>query len=165
MAQSFMRSDVSTDFKKSITEDDKSIFLDKIINNSKVLKDNVGVTYEEAKFLNKKTYRTLLLDILKYIDIDYNNKSEVLIKSKKIAEQVDILNDFIETNNMVIYGLFLYLAYKITELDKEEIDIYYKVSETIENLTEQQIKEWGLNNKNIKLNSIINSFDKLFEEE
>lgn len=165
MAQSFMRSDVSTDFKKSITEDDKSIFLDKIINNSKVLKDNVGVTYEEAKFLNKKTYRTLLLDILKYIDIDYNNKSEVLIKSKKIAEQVDILNDFIETNNMVIYGLFLYLAYKITELDKEEIDIYYKVSETIEDLTEQQIKEWGLNNKNIKLNSIINSFNKLFEEE
>lgn len=165
MAQSFMRSDVSTDFKKSITEDDKSIFLDKIINNSKVLKDNVGVTYEEAKFLNKKTYRTLLLDILKYIDIDYNNKSEVLIKSKKIAEQVDILNDFIETNNMVIYGLFLYLAYKITELDKEEIDIYYKVSETIENLTEQQIKEWGLNNKNIKLNSIINSFNKLFKEE
>ena len=165
MAQSFMRSDVSTDFKKSITEDDKSIFLDKIINNSKVLKDNVGVTYEEAKFLNKKTYRTLLLDILKYIDIDYNNKSEVLIKSKKIAEQVDILNDFIETDNMVIYGLFLYLAYKITELDKEEIDIYYKVSETIEDLTEQQIKEWGLNNKNIKLNSIINSFNKLFEEE
>lgn len=165
MAQSFMKSDVSTDFKKSITEDDKSIFLDKIINNSKVLKDNVGITYEEAKFLNKKTYRTLLLDILKYIDIDYNNKSEVLIKSKKIAEQVDILNDFIETNNMVIYGLFLYLAYKITELDKEEIDIYYKVSETIEDLTEQQIKEWGLNNKNIKLNSIINSFNKLFKEE
>ena len=165
MAQSFMKSDVSTDFKKSITEDDKSIFLDKIINNSKVLKDNVGVTYEEAKFLNKKTYRTLLLDILKYIDIDYNNKSEVLIKSKKMAEQVDILNDFIETNNMVIYGLFLYLAYKITELDKEEIDIYYKISETIENLTEQKIKEWGLNNKNTKLNSIINSFNKLFEEE
>ena len=89
----------------------------------------------------------------------------MLIKSKKIAEQVDILNDFIETNNMVIYGLFLYLAYKITELNKEEIDIYYKVSEFIENLTEQQIKEWGLNNKNIKLNSIINSFNKLFEEE
>ena len=66
---------------------------------------------------------------------------------------------------MVIYGLFLYLAYKIVELDKEEIDIYYKVSETIEDLTEQQIKEWGLNNKNIKLNSIINSFNKLFEEE
>ena len=51
------------------------------------------------------------------------------------------------------------------EFDKEEIDIYYKVSEAIENLTEQQIKEWGLNNKNIKLNSIINSFNKLFEEE
>ena len=78
------------------------------------------------------------------------------------------MNSFLQLICLVfsfLYGLFLYLAYKITELNKEEIDIYYKVSEAIENLTEQQIKEWGLNNKNIKLNSIINSFNKLFEEE
>ena len=165
MAQSFMRSDISTDFKKAITEDDKSNFLDKIINNSDTLKDEVGITYEEAKTLNKKTYRSLLLDIMKYMDIDYSNKSEVIIKSKKIAEQFDILNGFIETNNMNIYAILLYCAYKVAESNKkDDISIYYKLEEEIYNIIEHSTK-YNLNHKTIKLTKIIQYINNVFKEE
>lgn len=167
VVQSFKRASTSEEYLRSITQDDKSNFLDKIINISKTLKDNIALTYEEAKALNKLTYRTLLLDIVDKMSIDFSNMSEVIIKSKKISEQFDILYDFLkdEDLNINLNGILLWIAYQIVENNINEIDIYYNILELITNISKEQKSTWKLENKTIRLNLVINYFNQVFNKE
>ena len=167
VVQSFKRASTSEEYLRSITQDDKSNFLDKIINISKTFKDNIALTYEEAKALNKLTYRTLLLDIVDKMSIDFSNMSEVIIKSKKISEQFDILYDFLkdEDLNINLNGILLWIAYKIVENNINEIDIYYNILELITNISKEQKATWKLENKTIRLNLVINYFNQVFNKE
>lgn len=167
VVQSFKRASTSEEYLRSITQDDKSNFLDKIINISKTFKDNIALTYEEAKALGKLTYRTLLLDIVDKMNIDFSNMSEVIIKSKKISEQFDILYDFLkdEDLNINLNGILLWIAYKIVENNINEIDIYYNILELITNISKEQKATWKLENKTIRLNLVINYFNQVFNKE
>lgn len=167
VVQSFKRASTSEEYLRSITQDDKSNFLDKIINISKTFKDNIALTYEEAKALNKLTYRTLLLDIVDKMRIDFSNMSEVIIKSKKISEQFDILYDFLkdEDLNINLNGILLWIAYQIVENNINEIDIYYNILELITNISKEQKATWKLENKTIRLNLVINYFNQVFNKE
>lgn len=167
VVQSFKRASTSEEYLRSITQDDKSNFLDKIINISKTFKDNIALTYEEAKALNKLTYRTLLLDIVDKMSIDFSNMSEVIIKSKKISEQFDILYDFLkdEDLNINLNGILLWIAYQIVENNINEIDIYYNILELITNISKEQKTTWKLENKTIRLNLVINYFNQVFNKE
>ena len=167
VVQSFKRASTSEEYLRSITQDDKSNFLDKIINISKTFKDNTALTYEEAKALNKLTYRTLLLDIVDKMSIDFSNMSEVIIKSKKISEQFDILYDFLkdEDLNINLNGILLWIAYQIVENNINEIDVYYNILELITNISKEQKATWKLENKTIRLNLVINYFNQVFNKE
>ena len=167
VVQSFKRASTSEEYLRSITKDDKSNFLDKIINISKTFKDNIALTYEEAKALNKLTYRTLLLDIVDKMSIDFSNMSEVIIKSKKISEQFDILYDFLkdEDLNINLNGILLWIAYQIVENNINEIDVYYNILELITNISKEQKATWKLENKTIRLNLVINYFNQVFNKE
>lgn len=167
VVQSFKRASTSEEYLRSITQDDKSNFLDKIINISKTFKDNIALTYEEAKALDKLTYRTLLLDIVDKMSIDFSNMSEVIIKSKKISEQFDILYDFLkdEDLNINLNGILLWIAYQIVENNINEIDIYYNILELITNISKEQKATWKLENKTIRLNLVINYFNQVFNKE
>ena len=167
VVQSFKRASTSEEYLRSITQDDKSNFLDKIINISKTFKDNIALTYEEAKALNKLTYRTLLLDIVDKMSIDFSNMSEVIIKSKKISEQFDILYDFLkdEDLNINLNGILLWIAYQIVENNINEIDVYYNILELITNISKEQKATWKLENKTIRLNLVINYFNQVFNKE
>ena len=167
VVQSFKRASTSEEYLRSITQDDKSNFLDKIINISKTLKDNIALTYEEAKALNKLTYRTLLLDIVDKMSIDFSNMSEVIIKSKKISEQFDILYDFLKNEdlNINLNGILLWIAYQIVENNINEIDVYYNILELIINMSKEQKATWKLENKTIRLNLVINYFNQVFNKE
>ena len=167
VVQSFKRASTSEEYLRSITQDDKSNFLDKIINISKTLKDNIALTYEEAKALNKLTYRTLLLDIIDKMSIDFSNMSEVIIKSKKISEQFDILYDFLKNEdlNINLNGILLWIAYQIVENNINEIDVYYNILELITNISKEQKATWKLENKTIRLNLVINYFNQVFNKE
>ena len=167
VVQSFKRASTSEEYLRSITQDDKSNFLDKIINISKTFKDNIALTYEEAKALNKLTYRTLLLDIVDKMSIDFSNMSEVIIKSKKISEQFDILYDFLKNEdlNINLNGILLWIAYQIVENNINEIDVYYNILELITNISKEQKATWKLENKTIRLNLVINYFNQVFNKE
>ena len=167
VVQSFKRASTSEEYLRSITQDDKSNFLDKIINISKTFKDNIALTYEEAKALNKLTYKTLLLDIVDKMSINFSNMSEVIIKSKKISEQFDILYDFLkdEDLNINLNGILLWIAYQIVENNINEIDIYYNILELITNISKEQKATWKLENKTIRLNLVINYFNQVFNKE
>lgn len=165
MRQSFLRSNTSQDYLKAITENDVTIFLDKVINQSK-LKGHISDTFEECKAMKTYTYRTIMIDILNKCDISYNNKSEVLIKSKKFGEYIDIMIDFMGEFKLIpnLYAMLLYCAYKIDRNNCDGIEIYYKIGEAIEDISEQQIKDWKLEYKTVKLNLVIQYFDNIFKE-
>ena len=163
MQQSFLRSNTNADFLKAVTESDVNIFLDKVIANSKAFKDNIANTYEEAKAMKKKTYKAIMLDILNKTDINFNNKSEVLIKSKKMAEYIDTLDDLANKDYGVnLTAMYIWFAYRIT-LTKEDIELYDKILETVDTINEQA-KELKINNKNVSVNSLIKYFDDIFKE-
>ena len=163
MQQSFLRSNTNADFLKAVTESDVNIFLDKVIANSKAFKDNIANTYEEAKAMNKKTYKAIMLDILNKTDINFNNKSEVLIKSKKMAEYIDTLDDLANKDYGVnLTAMYIWFAYRIT-LVEEDIELYNKILETADTINEQA-KELKINNKNVSVNSLIKYFDDIFKE-
>ena len=166
MRQSFLRSNTNQDYLKAITENDVTIFLDKVINQSK-LKGHISDTFEECKAMKTYTYRTIMIDILNRCDISYNNKSEVLIKSKKFGEYIDVIIDFMGEFKLIpnLYAMLLYCAYKIDRNDCDGIEVYYKIAEAIEDISEQQIKEWKLEYKTVKLNLVIQYFDNIFKEE
>ena len=163
MQQSFLRSNTNADFLKAITESDVSLFLDKVISHSKAFKGDVANTFEEANAMKKKTYRTILLDILNKTDINFNNKSEVLLKSRSLAERIDILYDLADTRyNVNLTAMYLWFAYKM--LDKEDIDLYYNILNKLNNMTEKEMKELKVNNKSVSVNALIKYFDDLFKE-
>ena len=165
MRQSFLRSNTSQDYLKAITENDITIFLDKVISQSK-LKGHISDTFEECKAMKTYTYRTIMIDILNKCEISYNNKSEVLIKSKKFGEYIDIMIDFLGEFELIpnLYAMLLYCAYKIDRNNYDGIEIYYKIAEAIEDISGQQIKEWKLEYKTVKLNLVIQYFDDIFRE-
>ncbi len=165
MRQSFLRSNTSQDYLKAITENDITIFLDKVISQSK-LKGHISDTFEECKAMKTYTYRTIMIDILNKCEISYNNKSEVLIKSKKFGEYIDIMIDFLGEFELIpnLYAMLLYCAYKIDRNNYDGIEIYYKIAEAIEDISGQQIKEWKLEYKTVKLNLVIQYFDNIFRE-
>lgn len=164
MQQSFLRSNTNADFLKAITESDVSLFLDKVISHSKAFKGDVANTFEEANAMKKKTYRTILLDILNKTDINFNNKSEVLLKSRSLADRIDILYDLAESRyNVNLTAMYLWFAYKM--LDKEDIDLYYRILNRLDNMTEKEMKELKVNNKSVSVNALIKYFNDLFEED
>ena len=160
MQQSFLRSNTSADFLKAITESDINTFLDKVIANSKALKGNVANTYEEARAMKKKTYKTILLDILNKMEINFNNKSEVLIKSKKMGEYIDTLNDLADKDYGVnLTAMYIWFAYRIS-LVEEDIELYNKILERVDTINEQA-RELKVNNKNVSINSLIRYFEDI----
>ena len=49
--------------------------------------------------------------------------------------------------------------------DKEEdIDLYYKIIDKIDNMTEQEAKSLKVNNKSVSVNALIKYFNDIFEE-
>ena len=158
VAESFKRATTSDSWLKAITENDITKFLDKVINQSKILNDNIANTYEEYKAFNKLTYKTIMIDVLNKVDIEYNNSAVVLIKSKKYAEIIDILYEMLKDFDLLAseIAIFIFIAYKIDKSGAEGIEPYYTIAEAIEDITDEQKKDWGLNTKNVKINAIIN---------
>lgn len=170
--QSFKRSATNVDWLKGIDEEnDINKYVNKLIESSKTLKNNVGVTYDEAKALNKLTYKTLIIDLIKKLDIDVSNKSEVLYMSKKMADYLDTLMDLFkkydtDKNNYIyemnMFVAYIYFAYEMANRD-EDIELYEKMIEKVLYITEQDKKSLKIGLKNYSMNNIINYFKDVFE--
>lgn len=171
--QSFKRSATNVDWLKGIDEEnDTSKYVNKLIELSKTLKNNVGITYDEAKALNKLTYKTLIIDLIKKLDIDVSNKSEVLFRSKKMANYLDTLVDLLKDYNfnndnhvfeMNMFVAYIYFAYEMSNKKNEDIELYEKMIEKVLNMKKEDRKNLKIGLKNYSINNIINYFKDVFE--
>ena len=169
-SQSFKKALTNVSWLKAIDENDVNRFVDRFIGLSSTLKDNIGMTFEEAKALNKLTYKTLIIDLVNKLGIEVNNKSEVLIRSKKMANCLDTLIDLLKDNNATnkdIYGVnmwaaYIWFAYEMSNRE-EDIDLYEKMIDRVLNMSEVDSKNLKLSLKNYSMNNIINYFRDVFE--
>lgn len=172
-AQSFKKATTNISWLKAIEDNDVNKFVDKFINLSTTLKDNVGTTYEEAKALNKLTYKTLIIDLVNKLEIQVNNKSEVLFRSKKMAEYLDTLMDLLKEyghnrkDNKYMYEpnmfvAYIWFAYEMSNRE-EDVETYTEMIGKVLTISEKDKKDLKLNLKNYSMNNIINYFKDMFE--
>lgn len=93
VADVFERNETDEEYKESLSNNDNSlVFVENIISNSNILRDNVVNTITEYKeFTNSLTYIGILKDVAKYTEI--NTKDEVTCEKegRKIAKVVDAM--------------------------------------------------------------------------
>ena len=60
--------------------------------------------------------------------------------------------------------MYLWFAYKMQ--DKEgDVNLYYRIIDKIDNMTEQEAKSLKVNNKSVSVNALIKYFNDIFEED
>ena len=60
--------------------------------------------------------------------------------------------------------MYLWFAYKMQDKE-EDVNLYYKIIDKIDNMTEQEIKSLKVNNKSVSVNALIKYFNDIFEED
>lgn len=164
VSQSFKRSkEVSSEYLTSISDDDYNKFVDRLIENSNVLRNNVAITYEEMKAFGKITTTKVIRDVIEILDINVSNKSVFMFTSKKIADSLDILLDLIKENNINIdyynlYTAFIYFADKVNQFNND-LKYYELFMDKLKNIDDKDIKKLKLGNKNFNAEEIIRYFD------
>lgn len=163
--QSFLQSNVvSKEYLSSITEDDYSKFIDKVMEQSDVLNENVASTFEECKYLNKITTREVLRRVVEYLDIQVNNRATVTFESKALAENLDVLIDLLKQNNCYLDYYNMYLPYMIFayNIKKYNNDMNY-YNKFMNKIKDVDVREFKLGLKNYSANKLIEYFD-VFDE-
>lgn len=98
--QTFKRSQTSREFLKTLESNDYTKFVDNILKNTNI---NVANTYADLKTGDHIiTYKTLLVDVVKCMDVKVNSKSASVIISKEIAENMEIILDYMKSKDIKI---------------------------------------------------------------
>lgn len=97
--QTFKRSQTSREFLKTLESNDYTKFVDNILKNINI---PVANTYADLKTGDYITYKTLLIDVVKCMDVKVNSKSASVITSKQIAENIEIILDYMKSKDIKI---------------------------------------------------------------
>lgn len=95
----FKRSDTDVEWIQAMDQNDASRFVNSLIENSKILKNEVVNTYSEIKKFNALVDRNTLVDSINYTDLKIGNELTREIDSETMAKIIDMLLDFIVEND------------------------------------------------------------------
>ena len=170
----FKRTDDDKSWLKTLDVNDYTKFADAVISSSKTLKGKVSNVYEECKVEGTVTYKALIIDTIKKLDIDVSNRSSVLFTSRKIGDKLDLIYEYIkESNNNSffdecadnpnIFCGYITLAYllKDKELDFEKLELLKNILDSFDKTTLLSLK---LDYKQYKKNLIIKTFEKIVDK-
>ena len=143
--QTFKRSQTSREFLRTLESNDYTKFVDNILKNTNI---NVANTYADLKTGDYITYKTLLIDVVKCMGIKVNSKSASVIASKQIAENIEIILDYMKSKDIKItcnsFIPILAIADKMRKDDTLFLNIDKVNIETDNKLTSKEIvKEYN----------------------
>lgn len=92
----FERNETDEEYKESLGNEDNSlVFIENIISNSNILRDNVVSTITEYKELtNSLTYLGILKDVAKYTEINIQDEVTCEKEGRKIAKVIDAMLNY-----------------------------------------------------------------------
>ena len=143
--QTFKRSQTSREFLRTLESNDYTKFVDNILKNINI---PVANTYADLKTGDYITYKTLLIDVVKCMDVKVNSKSASIIASKQIAENIEIILDYMKSKDIKItcnsFISILAIADKMRKDDTLFLTIDKVNIETDNKLTSKEIvKEYN----------------------
>lgn len=144
--QTFKRSQTSKEFLKTLESNDYTKFVDNILKNINI---SVANTYADLKTGDHIiTYKTLLVDVVKCMGIKVNSRSASVIISKEIAENMEVILDYMKSKDIKItcnsFIPILVIADKMRKDDTLFLNIDKVNIETDNKLTSKEIvKEYN----------------------
>lgn len=162
--QTFKRTATDEQYLKSIEEDDISMFVDKIINKSSILKLNVGNVYEECLAFGKITYKSLLNDTIRKLGIDVTKRSSANFTSDFLAKGIDeiyeIINDIYKDDKDILCNPNIIAGYvkAIYEMINKELDAEDIIVKALK-LSKKDIRDMKLNSRDCILDKILEYFE------
>lgn len=156
--QTFLRSTDEPEWTKSLNDDDYSKFVDTVVELSKNL--TIDNTIDLAQMNNKLTSKSLLIDLVKKMNIEVNDDSEAYTKSKKIAKDFDLIysiakNEGVEFNPYKVAQYF-YFAF----IFNTHMDIEYIIQKM-----ENSNKLNSMYRKNMSINKFIETINEVIKSE
>lgn len=164
--QTFKRTATDEQYLKSIEDDDISRFVDTIVNKSSYLRGNVGNIYEECLAFRKLTYKSLLNDTIRSLDINVTKMSFANFVSSKIAKGLDymyeLIDDIYKDDKDILYNPNIIAGYikSIYEIENDDIiisDLENIILKTLR-LTDKNIKDMKLNSRDCSIEKILEYF-------
>lgn len=139
--QTFKRSQTSREFLKTLESNDYTKFVDNILKNVNLPVVN---TYADLKTGDHIiTYKTLLVDVVKCMGIKVNSRSASVIISKEIAENMEVILDYMKSKDIKItcnsFIPILAIADKMRKDDTLFLNIDKLNIETENKLTSKEI--------------------------
>lgn len=177
--QTFKRSDTDADYLEGMDKNNYTDIIDIISKKSKVLKDKVGLDYDDCIVEGALTYRTILAKALKeYSNLDVNSVRIREIGTKQIAKTIDDIILYIKEiyfdnsmekmkseSNLLDINIFIgYLAVAV-EIYKKKLDNVFEVAEQIYLMSKDNMKQLNLNGKKCNIQLIYDTFDSIVVEE
>lgn len=172
ISQTFKRTDTNKEWLKAIEKNDTTNFVDEFIKNSRMLKEKVENSLEECKAFNSRTYRSILIDTIKKLDIAVNDPTEVSFCASGMAKNIDLLiglvdrkiksNNYYEyMNHPNMYIVYTKCAYLLYKKDISDITAFEKIINKIAKMPEEEIKSLKLNVKNFNFGKIFNLINEV----
>lgn len=171
ISQTFKRTDTNRDWLKAIEKNDTTKFVDEFIKNSRMLKEEVENSIEECKAFNVRTYKSILIDTVKKLDIAVNDPTEVSYCALGMAKNIDLLIGLVDRkikrnldykylNYPNIYIAYTKCAYLLYQKEGTIIDCE-KIIDRLTDLPDEEIKSLKLNVKNFNFNNIFNLINEV----
>lgn len=171
VSQSFKRGDTGKVYLETLNENDYTKFVDKLIAVCPSLENNVARTFDLAKVDNKLTYKSLMIDMVKKLEIKVENKglSSIVIQKmgEKLEEIVSEIDNYIENNkdkdcsllkNVNIFSVYMQIAYDLKDNVLGDFNLYNSVFDKIVDLDKKDIVELKLNSEKCSVSKIVNYF-------
>ena len=172
----FKRTDDDKNWLKSLEQSDFTEFVDMVVSNSSVLKNNVADIYEQCNYNNKVTYKVILTDTVKKLNIDVANKSATLFAANDMAKFIDYMIDIIEQTqkndvefdkyyllpNMFIG--YLTMAYMLKDKDLNASNYLSIINSLREKINTNTVKNLKIDTKKCSVNKIIAYFENIVGE-
>ena len=176
--QIFKRSDNDAKAQAGLNIDNPYMqFVEELEANSSTLRGNVGTTIEDAWVDKKYTYKVILVDMARKINIEVEQLADRMDNAERIAVFIDKLVQIIKAKNLNfdemnkfpnIYAGFVALGYYLKDeqlkfSDYEKILVMIK-SNLDEKYNDRSVKKINLNVKNYSIVAIAELFKNIAEE-
>lgn len=181
VTQSFKRADTGKNYLSGLEINKYTKFVDKLIAVTPSLRGNVGKSFGLAIAQKSVTYKTLMTDFVKELNVDVEDfgTSTVLIKKMQVRLEeilsykksyvVDILsqnNDDTNNNNknfnlldnVNIFSVYMQVAFNLKDEVLGDFDLYNNLFDKIINLDSDTVKDLKLNSEKCSINKVISYF-------
>ena len=157
--QIFERSDTNKEFIKGFKQGDDVDFLKLVEDNSKVLKGEISLNFDEYKMAKTLTHKTILLDALTLTEIPVEKKGLVRNMAKELGSTIDELVETVKSkyfnddldemkHNSLLLSCNMFVGYFAIANTMRLVNDYNRIDEVVDilyNIPKEHLEKLKIN--------------------